>query len=267
MSQEAGSKVQRSPAYQHLVSLGLACYGAIHLLLAWLCIQVAMGGGAEASPNGALKDLVNKPLGNLLMMVFALGLFALVVWQGIEALWGYTEQEAKQKVRRKAVSGGRAVVYAALGATALSLALGKKSGDSNQEAQGVSATLMSAPAGQVLVGLVGAAVFAVGISQVVKGVRRRFVTEDLVAGAPEWGKKLGSVGWCIKGVSIALVGMLFGWAALSYDPNKAGGVDDALKTLRDQPFGMFLLIAIGIGFACFGVYSLVWARYPNHENI
>lgn len=264
---EAGSQVQQSSGYRHLVSLGLICYGVIHLLVGWLCVQIALGGGGEASTDGALKDLVSKPFGNVLMVIFAIGLFALVVWQVIEALFGYQKRKTTEKVRKRISSAGKAVVYAALGVTAIALARGGNSTSSNESAQSASATLMSAPWGQFLVGLLGVIVIAVGVSQIVKGLRRKFVKDDLQPGVPEWAKKLGAVGWCVKGVSIALVGLLFWWAAISFDPNKAGGVDGALRILRDQPFGMILLVLIGLGFACFGVYCFVWSRNVNHENI
>ena len=47
----------------------------------------------------------------------------------------------------------------------------------------------------------------------------------------------GRVGYVGKGAAIGVVGVLFGWAALSYDPDKAGGLDDALKTVRDRRSG------------------------------
>lgn len=266
-AQDAGSKVQRSSAYRNLVMLGLVCYGLIHLLLGWLCVQVALGGGGETSTDGALKDLVSKPLGNVLMIVFAVGLFALVIWQILEALFGYQNRKSSEKIRKRISSAARAIVYAVLGVTALRLALGAQTSQSGSGAETASSTLMSAPGGQLLVGTLGLAIIAVGISQIVKGIRRKFVKEDLKAGVAEWAKKLGTVGWIIKGVAIGLVGALFLWAAISYDPSKAGGTDQALKTLQGQPFGMVLLILMGLGFAAFGVYCFVWSRNVNHENI
>ena len=65
----------------------------------------------------------------------------------------------------------------------------------------------------------------------------------------------------------ALVGLLFVWAAVTFDPQKAAGVDGALKTLQQQPFGVVLLILMGLGFLCFGAYCLVWSRNVNHESI
>ena len=45
---------------------------------------------------------------------------------------------------------------------------------------------MSVPFGRVLVVAVGIAILAVGISQIVKGVRRKFVTDDLDGGVAPW---------------------------------------------------------------------------------
>ena len=58
-----------------------------------------------------------------------------------------------------------------------------------------------------------------------------------------------------------MTGGLVATAAWTYDPSKAGGLDGALKTLRDQPFGTVLLGLAGLGFVAFGLYGLAEARY------
>lgn len=266
-ARDAGSAVQASPAFRWLVTVGLVCYGLIHLLLGWLCIQVAFGGRGNTSTKGALSDLVAKPFGNLLMIVIAVGLFALFVWQGLEAIFGYRRLDRVKKIRRRGSAVLRAVMYAALGASALTFALGGRAGDTNQDAKGYTATLMSLPFGQALVAIAGLIVIGVGGYQVVKGIRRKFVERDLSGGVPEWAKLLGAVGWCAKGVSLALVGALLVWAAINYDPAQAAGVDGALKTLLEQPFGVILLSLMGLGFLSFGGYCLVWALNANHEDL
>jgi hypothetical protein len=64
-------------------------------------------------------------------------------------------------------------------------------------------------------------------------------------------------------VALSIIGALFGWAALTYDPKKAGGMDAALMTIRDQPFGVVLLLVVALGIACFGVYCFAWARFAR----
>jgi hypothetical protein len=60
---------------------------------------------------------------------------------------------------------------------------------------------------------------------------------------------------------IALVGILVIDAAVTHSPAKSGGIDKALLTLRDQPFGPVLLIAVALGLAVFGIYGLCEARW------
>jgi hypothetical protein len=57
---------------------------------------------------------------------------------------------------------------------------------------------------------------------------------------------------------------LFIWAAITYDPRKAGGMDAALTTVRDQLFGSVLLAVMAVGIACFGVYCFFWARMARY---
>ena len=71
---------------------------------------------------------------------------------------------------------------------------------------------------------------------------------------------LGRIGYASKGVAFIVVGALFGWAAIAYDPKKAGGLDTALRTIKDQPFGSVLLTILALGIAAFGLYAFVWSR-------
>jgi hypothetical protein len=106
-------------------------------------------------------------------------------------------------------------------------------------------------------------VIGIGVAQIVKGVKQNF-TEDLDRGAPPALLRLGTIGYCARGVALGIIGVLFGWAAISYDPEKAGGLDDALATIRDQPFGSVLLMIMAGGLACFGIYCFFWARMARY---
>ena len=50
-------------------------------------------------------------------------------------------------------------------------------------------------------------------------------------------------------------------AAVTYDPNKARGLDAALKTLAGHAYGVWLLVLIALGFAAFGVFCFAQAKY------
>ena len=57
------------------------------------------------------------------------------------------------------------------------------------------------------------------------------------------------------------MGGLLSYATLTFDPQKAQGLDGALQTILAQPFGRFLLTAVALGFLAFGLFAILQARY------
>ena len=72
---------------------------------------------------------------------------------------------------------------------------------------------------------------------------------------------LGVTGTIARGVVFALVGVLVIDAAVTHKAAESGGIDKALLTLRDQPFGEFLMMLAALGLLVFGVYGLCEARW------
>jgi hypothetical protein len=246
---------------------GLVAYGVVHLVLAWLAIQLALG-DREGTPNqsGAVQELAQQPFGAVLVWAVAVGLFLLVVWQAIEALVGHRDEDGFTLVRKRVQSAGKAVLYGAVGVSAVKAATGSGGGSSSdQQTDSWTGRLMSLPAGQVLVGLVGLAIVGVGGYLVHKGWSEKFRDELSAEGTS--GRTgtayllAGKVGYTAKGVSLGIVGVLFGWAAITHDPDKSGGLDQALYQLLDQPFGPYLLGLVAIGIAGFGVFCFARARH------
>ena len=60
-----------------------------------------------------------------------------------------------------------------------------------------------------------------------------------------------------------MVGLLFVAAALARDKDEAGGLDQALQTLKQQLAGPVLLTVVGVGFAAYGLYCFARARYER----
>ena len=51
------------------------------------------------------------------------------------------------------------------------------------------------------------------------------------------------------------------YAGITHEPGKSGGLDAALQKVLEQPFGQVLLIAIGVGIACYGLFCFARARH------
>jgi len=245
---------------------GYAVSGVLHVLIGVLALRVAFGsGGEQADQSGALAAIASTPFGGLVLWFSVLAFLALGAWQVAKAIDGGSPTGARSESsagdRAKAI--GRAVVYLALAFAAFSFARGGGTSSSQQTAD-MTAKLMSAPGGRVLVAAVGLAIVVVGGYHVYKGWKKKFL-EDLhrlpsgTAGPVV--RRLGVAGYVLKGVALAIVGVLFVTAAVEANPSKATGLDGALHTLRDQPAGVALLVIVALGFVAYGIYSFVRARY------
>jgi hypothetical protein len=72
-----------------LTRAGFIGYGLVHLLFAWLIVQVAFGKPAqEGDQSGALRTLAEQPLGKSLVIAVGVGLLAMALWQAYEAVVG-----------------------------------------------------------------------------------------------------------------------------------------------------------------------------------
>jgi hypothetical protein len=267
-ARQLGRDADRSTWVDRAGRIGLVTYGVMHLLIAWLALQLAFGHRSQsASAQGALHELASQPFGDVLVWAVAIGLFLLALWQGIEALFGHRDLTGGERARKRLASGAKAVVYAALGVSGLKIATGSGSGSSSSEKETDSwtARLMDLPAGQLLVGAVGLAIVGIGGYFVVRAWTEKYAEELSAEGrsgktgtAYLW---FGKIGYTAKGVAFGIVGGLFGYAALTHDPHKSGGLDQALTELLDQPFGPFLLAAVAAGIGCYGLFCLARARH------
>ena len=245
--------------------VGLAAYGVVHLLVAWLAFRVATGSGGKADKTGALQTIAEQPAGRFLLWVLTIGLAALALWQLTEAGWGhgYRRPERRRTLQRL-VSLGEAAVAGALAFSAYKVASGK-GGKSKEEKAAFIDRVFEWPAGELLVAVVGLGIVAVSIYLVHRGVSKRFVDDLDLGGAEPHARdaaiRFGQVGWPALGVAYGIIGLLIVYAAMTHDPKDATGMDTALKTLAGQPYGTVLLLIVAAGLACFGVYCLFDARY------
>jgi hypothetical protein len=262
MAEQAGD----SASLELVARAGLIAYGVVHLLIGWLAMQMAwsVSDSKSADISGALKTLADQPLGKILLCLVAVGLVALALWQASEAIWRYRNRAGAERVRKQLTSAATAVIYAALGVSAASVALGSGSSSSQSQKRATSGVL-AWPAGRVIVVVAGLTIIGVGVSHVVKGVKKSFAeeidTSSMSPVARTGVARLGQIGYIAKGVALGLVGGLLTYATLTFDRQKAQGLDGALQTIVAQPFGRFLLTAVALGFVAFGVFAILQSRY------
>ncbi|WP_340540053.1 DUF1206 domain-containing protein [Nocardioides sp. GXZ039] len=262
----AAQSANDSKSLDWLAAAGLVAFGVVHLVLGWLVIQLALGDReGEASNSGALAQLAEQPFGKFLVWAIGIGMILLVIWQAIEAAVGHQDEEGKKRIFKRLASAGKAIVYAVIAYSAIKIAIGSGSSNSEKGTDSTTAKIMDLPGGQILVGLIGLGIIGVGIALLVQAYRESYLKK--LDGEGKSGKTgdayrwFGRIGHTAKGIALGIVGGLFLYAAISHEPKKSGGMDQALTTVLDQPFGPVLLILMGLGFIAYGLFCFAWARH------
>ena len=249
---------------QVLARVGLAARGVIYVLIGWVAILVALGQSSQqADQQGALQLLAGKPYGEVSLWLLGIGFAGYSLWRLSEAAFGVTGEGNGAGPRLKSLA--RALVYAGFAYLTFQVISGSQGSQTRQQ-QDLSARVMhDGAAGRWLVGIAGLIIVIVGATLVMQGFRREFLkhlqTAQMRPRTRRIVELLGVIGTVARGVVFALAGVLVIDAAVTFKPAKAGGIDKALLTLRDQPFGTLLLILAALGLVIFGVYGLCEARW------
>jgi len=258
------TRVATSRPLEVLTRIGFIGYGLLHLAVAWLAIQLVIGHQTgETSQSGAFQTVAAQPFGKFLLAVIALGLAVMAVWQLLLAAVGHRSERGKARVFERLASLGRVIIYTALAWTAYRVLVGTPTSSAQQQ-QSTTAGVLAHPTGRVLVFLFGVGVLALGIGMIWYGATRKFERKLRTWQMGEPSRILartGQLGYIAKGIAFGLVGLLIVDAAVTNDSAKSRGLDAAWRTIIHRPFGGFLLLVIALGFAAFGVYCFLQARY------
>ena len=247
-----------------LARAGLTARGIIYILIGWVAALVALGHTShEADQQGALQLLAAQPYGVVALWLLGIGFAGYALWRLSEAAFGVTVDGHGAGPRLKSLV--RAVVYAFFAVLTFKIIAGAGGRSQSAKQQDLTATIMQHTGGQWLVGIAGLAIVIVGVVLILEGVRRKFLKylqlSQLSPRTRRLVEYLGMIGTAARGTVFALAGVLVIDAAVTHQASKAGGIDKALLTLRNQPFGEFLLILAALGLIIFGVYGLCEARW------
>ncbi len=254
---QAAARAGDHRALESAARLGYAVNGIVHLLIAWLALQVAWtGGGGSADQSGAMQTLAGNDIGRVILWIAVVGFVGLGLWQVTEVIVGRGETADRLKAAAKAI------VYLFLAGSFFTYARKGSGSSSSQQSVDFTTSLMDKPFGRILVGALGVVVLGVGGYHVYKGYRKKFL-QDLREHPGQWVVRAGMFGYIARGIAFALVGVLFVLAAIHTQPGEATGLDGALRTLRDAPYGQILLTVVALGFASFAVYLFARSKYAR----
>ncbi len=267
-SHDAVERASRSNWLEGLARAGLATRGVLYLVVAALAIQVARGVGDErADKQGALRAVARQPLGRVLVLLMAIGLGGYALWRFVDAIVGPDDERDSKKATLKRVGyAARGVLYTAFCVSAVKLLVSSGGNSGSDSAQSDwTARVLKWPAGPWLVAAVGVAIigagFYVGWRGLSRKFRKRLKAAEMSRAERRWIVGFGTVGMVARMIVFSMIGVFLINAALRHDSNQAVGIDGALKRLVARPYGPVLLVAMALGLAAYGVYSLGEARF------
>ena len=251
---------------ERLARAGLVSRGVLYGLIGVLALKVAAGSrGENADKQGALTSLAHQPFGKVLLAAVAVGFAGYALWRFADAVLD-TDGEGTDLSgwAKRAADLGRGILYASFCVAAGRLITGSSGEDQTEEAD-LTAKVLGAPLGRVVVGLVGVAILAAGLWNGYRAIsgkyKEKLQTWQMGDAVRRWVTPVATVGLFARMVVFLLIGVFLLKAAVRYDAQEAVGVDGALHRLVDRPYGPLLLAIVAVGLFTFGLFSLVEARY------
>ena len=267
---EKGKQIEKSagPWITVLARFGYAAKGVVYIIIGAIAAYTAFrGGGKTTDSRGALEEIILQPYGNYLLGAVAIGLAGYALWRFVQAL--KDTEDKGSGVKGIAVRIGYAVIgviYAGLAFSAVQIILGSggnSKGDSTSKEW--TATLLSQPFGQWLVGLAGLGFIAAALSNFYKAYtvkfRKKLMMDEMSEGVQTFAIRTGRFGLAARGVVFGLIGAFLIQAALHSNAGEARGLSGALAALGEHTYGQILLGAVALGLVAYGFYMLVLSRY------
>jgi hypothetical protein len=253
---------------ERLARLGYTAKGIVYAIVGVLAVQAALGtGGKTTDTKGALSTIAEQPFGKFLLALVAVGLIGYVIWCCVEVIQDPEHRSNNTKsLARRAGYGISGIIYASLAVSAIRLIMGSDSGGSStNSAQGWTARLLSQPFGQWLVGFIGALIIGFGFYEFYRAYKAKFRNQlklnQMSPTKETWAMRISRFGLAARGVVFVMIGFFLIQAARQSDASAARGLDGALATLAQQPYGPWLLGIVALGLVAYAIYMWLQARY------
>ena len=241
-------------------------YGAIGVLA--LLAAFSVGGGDTTGTTGALHAIARQPFGKILLGLIAIGLLGYVAWQLIRAIKDPRDKgtDAKGIVTRIGYFlSGLAYIGVAINAGMLAIGSSNSSGGGSSSKQDWTATVMQQPLGRWLVGIAGAITIGIGFYRIYRAYKTKFRKKlnmsELNSKQENLLVNISRFGIAARGIVFVMIGFFILQAAKNFNPQEVKGLDGALLTLAQQPFGKVLLALMALGLMAYAIYLFIEARY------
>ncbi|MGV3485185.1 MAG: DUF1206 domain-containing protein [Planctomycetaceae bacterium] len=246
---------------------GYATKGVVYLIVGGLAAAAGWGAGGETTGSkGAISEIRQQPFGYWLLWLVAVGLAAYCLWRIVEAV---TDPDQKGTSTMGILTRlgylGSGLAHGLLAWTAAPISGAQPNDDGASERRGLVGWALSLPGGSWILTACGVAIAGYGGYQIYRGFANKFMDKYDAAHMSDGERKValysGKFGLMARGITFGVIGFFLALAGWTLDPSDVKGVGEALDVLARQSYGEWILLAVGFGLFCYGVFCLVQARY------
>ena len=254
-------------AIERLARFGLLGKAMLYAVTGFLALRLAQGTGEQdAGSTGAIDWIADQSWGGPALVLLAASLASLAVWRVVTLVTGDPVEGDDWDARAK--FGAKALFYGALAVVAFTSATGGSSssnsgGSGSSTSEQAASTVFDLPLGRWLVFAGG--LLVLGLAGMV--LKRHAVDAEFLervrSGAGSFADRAGRVGYGLRSLAYATVGIFIVQAAVTHDPDKAKSLGQSLRALGDSTIGAVALLLIAIGFLA----SAAFTAYESKDRI
>ncbi len=263
--------VDDQPWVKDVARVGWLAKGAVYTLMGLTAFAIGRGRPSDdqASPEGAVAQVVSNPAGRVLLVLLVVGLILYSAWRLLSAAL-VRGNEVKDWLNRVGYIFS-ALFYGVLAFTAIRAVVTDAHPEDSNTIEDLSRSMLETPVGRWLLFIAGAVTFVVGVYFIVeKGFRKSFLDELSFAGASKQERTAvtvsGVIGWVGRGFVTAAVGFFVSKAAWEVDTEDARGFDRALREVAAKDHGRFVVLVAGVALIAYGIFCVLSLRHQELES-
>lgn len=257
---------KQTPIYT-IARTGYIAKGLVYFMVGLLTLQTAIGMGGETSDaTDAFREFINQPFGSVLLIGIIAGLIAHAIWRMVQAIKDPENRGSSGKVKfMRAIDFIVGCIYISMSYAAWQILQGLNTPDGDETTEVWVERVLELPFGGWLIMIAAGLLLFGGLYQFYSSWYATFESSfseksmnEKEMGILRWLGRIGVAAW---GLVYCMMAFLFYRASVTFDAEEAGGLSEALSSLRDQPYGIWVLGITAGGLIIYGIYLIVLSYY------
>lgn len=257
---------------KYIARAGYAAKLVAYCMLGVLVIMSALSSFQQEHPTkrDVFQELAQQPYGAIMIWLIIVGFVCYAIWRWVQSsLNPEDSSEGWKAIIRRIFYVISGAIYLSGAYLAYRVVSADSSGTSSDNKERWTRQLMEHDWGVWVVGAIGVIVIVFAFIQFKNAWKQDFMDKfdcDNMSGSEQdTCKTVGRFGFLARGIVYVIVGGFFVRSALTHDPDKVIGLQQAFQTIVEQPFGQILLTITGVCLFSFGIFCGFEARYRAVE--